>query len=63
MGTIDWKWFIKELKKTDYSGQLPIEIVMPACSNWKEVISNMEKLFKNNGEGEFIYCNRIIKML
>ncbi len=63
MGTIDWKWFIKELKKTDYSGQLPIEIVMPACSNWKEVILNMEKLFKNNGEGEFIYCNRIIKML
>ena len=63
MGTIDWKWFVKELKKSNYSGQLPLEIVIPECSSWKEVISNMEKLFENDGEGEFSYCNRIIKMV
>lgn len=63
MGVIDWKWLVKELKKSNYSGQLPLEIVLPKCSNWKEVLSNMEKLFKNNGDGEFSYCNRIIKMV
>ena len=62
-GTIDWKWFIKELKKSNYSGQLPIEINLPKYLKWSEVVTNMRKLVENDGEGEFLYGNRIIKII
>jgi len=62
-GTIDWKWFIKELKKSNYSGQLPIEVELPKYLKWSEVVSNMKKLVENDGEGEFLYGNRIIKII
>jgi len=62
-GTIDWIWFVKELRKMKYSGTLPMEAHTFRGISTERYFDDMQKLFNNPETAEFYIMNRIVKIV